>query len=211
MVIKAYKIQFDQIVFASDEAEVQKNCQTPYKNHPNGCPNYKNNWSCPPYAPTVQKTQQSLENYRFFWMLVLKTPIPKINTKFLKKWKIKRVNMRITKTLNNYLSYLQSNHRDWKFYYCSECNLCSEKNYSKCTCPTDPCRFPNKFRISPEAAGIDVFASLKKINILIEMDPITNLQRIGMCATDENVDFAVEYKKFENQLSILNKIDSLGT
>ena len=211
MEFKAHQIRFDQIVFATDEAEVKKKCQTPYKNHPEGCPNYQYNWSCPPYAPTVQETRLSLGSYPFFWMMVVKIPIPKNKIKILKKWKTKREYAKITKILINYLSYLQSNHRDWKIYFCSECTLCSEKNYSKCTCPTNSCRFPDKIRISPEAAGIDVFATLKKIDILIEEDPITNLQRIGLCATDEKVDFALEYKKYQNYLSILNKIDSLGT
>ena len=210
MEIQAHQIRFDQIVFAADEAEVNKYCQTPYKNHPNGCQNYQHNWSCPPYAPTVQETRASLETYSFFWLLIMEIPIPQNKIKILKNWKKKREYARITKILNNFLSYLQPNHRDWKFYFCSECTLCSEKNYSGCTCPSEPCRFPDKIRISPEAAGIDVFTTLKKLEIPIEKEPITKLGRIAMCATDERVNFSVEYQKYGTYLSILNRIESSG-
>lgn len=210
MEIQAHQIRFDQIVFAACEADVSKYCQTPYKNHPNGCPNYQHNWSCPPYAPTVQETRTSLGTYSFFWILIMEIPIPQKKIEILKKWRTKHEFAKITKNLNNFLSYLQSNHRDWKFYFCSDCALCSEKNNSKCTCPTEPCRYPNKIRVSPEAAGIDIFATLKILNIEIEKEPMNKLRRIAMCAADERINFAIEHQKYIKYLSILNRIESLG-
>jgi len=210
MEIQAHQIRFDQIVFAACEADVNKYCQTPYKNHPNGCPNYQHNWSCPPYAPTVQETRASLGTYSFFWILIMEIPIPQKKIKFLKNWRTKHEFAKITKNLNNFLSYLQSNHRNWKFYFCSDCTLCSEKNNSKCTCPTEPCRYPNKIRVSPEAAGIDVFATLEILDIEIEKEPMNKLRRIAMCAADERINFTIEHKKYMNYLSILNRIESLG-
>ncbi|MHA1765326.1 MAG: DUF2284 domain-containing protein [Promethearchaeota archaeon] len=209
MEIQTYQIRFDQIIFAKDAEEVNKYCQTPYKNHPNGCPNFQHNWSCPPYAPTVQETRASLGTYTFFWLLIMEIPIPKKKIKIFKKWRTKHEFGRITKHLNDFIDYLQKDHEDWKLFFCSECTLCPEKNYSKCTCPTEPCRYPNKIRISPEAAGIDVFTTLTNLDISIEKNPITKLHRIAMCAADERVNFDVEYKKYETYLSILNKIENL--
>jgi len=205
MEIQTFQIRFNQIVFAADDTEVIKNCQTPYKNHPNGCPNYHCNWSCPPYAPKVQETRNSLKTFTFFWILIMEIPIPKININFIKKWKTKHDFSRITRNLNNFLEYFQIQHSDWAVYFCSECRLCLEKKYSRCNCPSEPCRFPDKIRISPEAAGIDVFATLKNIDLEMEELPKTNLRRMAMCATDKKVDFTDEIKEYQQYLAILNK------
>ncbi|MHA1473931.1 MAG: DUF2284 domain-containing protein [Promethearchaeota archaeon] len=207
--IQAYQIRFDQIVFCANDDEVHQNCQNPYKNHPDGCLNYEHNWSCPPHSPTVSDTQASLKTYTYFWILIIEYPIPKNKLNFIQRWKTKKEFARITKELNNFLSYLQSNHREWKIFYCSHCELCKEKNFSGCTCPSAPCRYSNKIRISPEAAGIQVFDTLLKLDHSIETDPTTKLKRIGMCATDEKVEFAREFKNYRLYNSILNKFDNL--
>jgi len=185
--IQAYQIRFDQIAFSANDEEVHQNCQKPYKNHPDGCPNYDQNWSCPPHSPTVSDTQASLKTYTYFWLLIIKYPIPKNKLKFIQRWKTQKGFARITKELNDFLSYLQSNHREWKIFYCSHCELCEEKNYSGCTCPSAPCRYPNNIRISPEAAGIQLFNTLQKLDHSIETEPSTILKRIGMCTTDANL------------------------
>ncbi len=209
MYIQAFQIQFDQIVFAANDAEVYNYCQTPYKKHPNGCPNYQQNWSCPPKSPTVRDTRAALKTYTYFWLFIIEFPIPKIKIKFIQKWKTQKGFARITKELNDFLSYLQSNHRKWKIFYCSHCELCKEKNYSGCTCPSAPCRYPDKIRISPEAAGIQIFDTLLKLDHSIEIEPSTKLKRIGMCTTDEKVDFTSEIQKYRLYKSILQKFNDL--
>ena len=207
--IKAFQIRFDQIVFLANDDEVYQNCKKPYKNHPDGCPNYQQNWSCPPHSPTVSDTQASLKTYTYFWILIMKYPILNNKLKSIQKWKTQKGFARITKELNDFLSYLQSNHREWKIFYCSHCELCKEKYYSGCTCPSSPCRYLDKIRISPEAAGIQVFDTLLKLQLSLETDPSTILKRIGMCATDEKVDFANEIKKYRIYQSILHKFNSI--
>ncbi len=209
MDIQTYQIQFDQIDFAVNDTEVYRNCQNPYKFHPDGCPNYDNNWSCPPNSPTVSDTRTTLKTYTYFWLLIMEYPIPKNKIKFIQKWKTQKGFARITKNLNDFLSYLQSNHREWKIYYCSQCELCKEKNYSGCTCSNAPCRYPDKIRISPEAAGIQVFDTLLKLGNSIEIEPTSKLLRIGICATDEKVDFTNEIKKYRLYQSILHKFNDL--
>ena len=203
--IQAYQIRFDQIVYLANDDEIYQNCQKPYKSHPNGCPNFQHNWSCPPYTPSVQETRATLQTYTYFWILIIKYPIPKNKIKIIQKWKIKKEFAHITKILNDFLSYMQLNHREWKIYYCSHCELCKEKFFSDCTCPSAPCRYPNEIRISPEAAGIQVFDTLLKLQHSIERDPTTKLQRIGLCATDEKVDFTHVFKDYRLYKSILHK------
>ena len=207
MDIQTYQIRFEQIVFTANDDEVCHNCQKPYKFHPDGCPNYHHNWSCPPNTPTVSDTKAALKTYTYFWLIIMEFPIPRNKIKFIQKWKTRKGFARLTKKLNDFLSYLQSNHRDWKIYYCSHCELCKEKNYSECTCPSAPCRYPNKIRISPEAAGIQVFDTLLQLGNSIEIEPTSKLQRIGLCATDEKVDFASEKKKYRLYQSILQKFN----
>jgi len=209
MDIQTYQIRFDQIVFAANDPEICQNCQKPYKSHPKGCPNFQHNWSCPPHAPTVQETRATLKTYTYFWILIIEYQIPKNKLKLIKKWKTKKEFARITKNLNDFLSYLQSNHREWKIFYCSHCELCEEKNYSGCTCPSAPCRYPDKIRISPEAAGIQIFDTLLKLDHSIEKEPFSKLQRIGMCATDEKVDFGNEIQNYKLYKSILQKFNSI--
>ena len=207
MDIKSYQIRFDQIVFAANDTEVCNNCQTPYKKHPKGCPNYQQNWSCPPFSPSVSDTQASLKTYTYFWLLIIEYPIPRNKLKFIQNWKTKKEFAHITKELNDFLSYVQSNHQEWKIFYCSHCEICKEKNYSDCTCPSAPCRYPNKIRISPEAAGIQVFDTLQKLDHSIETEPSTKLKRIGMCATDEKVEFANEIQQYRLYKSVLQKFN----
>lgn len=209
MDIQTYQIRFEQIVFAKDNVEVWQNCQTPYKKHPNGCPNFQQNWSCPPHAPSVQETRATLKTYTYFWLLIMEYPIPKNKLKFIQRWKTQKGFARITKELNDFFSYLQSNHREWKINYCSHCELCKEKNYSGCNCPSAPCRYPNKIRISPEAAGIQVFDTLLKLGDSIETEPKSKLMRIGMCATDEKVDFVNVIQQYKLYQSILHKFNNL--
>ena len=104
------------------------------------------------------------------------------------------------------MGYLQSQKPDWRIYFCSYCKLCKEKLNRPCTCPAEPCRFPKKKRISPEAAGIDLFATMKGINIEIEQTPLKKIHRITICATDERVDFNQVHQKYKLHLKILRKM-----
>ncbi|MHA1777817.1 MAG: hypothetical protein DRO88_12840 [Promethearchaeia archaeon] len=191
--IESIKLSFDQIIFQKNDKMVQENCRKPYKNHPKGCPNYGKNWSCPPYSPTIKETKANLSKYRYFWLIRIKIGTSTHPIKVWAKYKNSKLFEKITMYLNEFLGKLQEEHPKDKIYFCSECRICKNKGYS-CTCPSEPCRYPEKMHFSPEALGIDLFNIMRNLDLDIEHNPSKILQRIGLYASDHYLNFP-EYRK----------------
>ncbi|MHA1673975.1 MAG: DUF2284 domain-containing protein [Promethearchaeota archaeon] len=204
MEIQAYQIGFYQIQFLEDDEALHQNCQSPYKNNPKGCPQYNNNWGCPPNAPSIRETRSTLQTYRYFWLISITIPLGRSPIPFLGSFRSKRQYRTITKHLNEFMDFLRDRYEDWAIFSCSHCTICKEKGYSGCTFPTTQCRFPNKMRISPEAAGIDVFKTMQNLPIKLEENPEKFLTRVALCATDTIVDFKDQHRNFGLYLEILN-------
>ncbi|MHA1612177.1 MAG: DUF2284 domain-containing protein [Promethearchaeota archaeon] len=205
MEIKAYQIGFYQIQFLKDDETLHKNCQSPYKNHPKGCPEYNNNWGCPPNAPSIQETRASLQTYRYFWIISISMPIHRSSIPFLGSFRSKRQYRGITMHLNEFMDFLREKYEDWAIFSCSHCTICKEKGYGGCTFPKTHCRFPKQMRISPEAAGIDVFKTLQHLPIKLEENPEKSLTRVALCATDIFIDFHDLHRDFGLYLELINK------
>ena len=194
--METISLSFAELNFLNSTKKVTENCQMPYKNHPHGCPNYNHNWSCPPYAPSVEETRNTLETYSYLWIILITQDIPSYKPKIFQKQQMKKHYPQLTYHCNHFLAYLREKHKDWKIYFCSECSLCMEKRFHSCTCPQEPCRFPDEIRISPEAAGIDLNTTLKNSENPLEWPPKTRIVRIGLCATHEKVNLSKLYKEF---------------
>lgn len=210
MQLYAYRINANQIQYIENNDLVQANCRTPFKHHPKGCPNYGKNWGCPPYAPSIEDTQGILNTYSYHWLIAMEIMIPKSGLKFFRKIKTKQKNSQVEKYINEFMDYLRANKPDWAVFYCSHCEVCKEKLYKGCICPAEPCRFPEKIRISPEAAGIDVFSTLQGIDVPYEINPKTKIQRVVLCATDEVVNFDQLHKDYKLYLRILRKMTEMS-
>ncbi len=205
MQIQAYQIGFYQIQFLEDDETLQQNCQSSYKNHPGGCPEYNHNWGCPPNAPSIRETRSTLQTYRYFWLITITIPLHRSPIPFLGSIRSKRQYRTITRHLNEFMDFLRKKYEDWAIFSCSHCTICKEKGYAGCTFPRTPCRFPNQMRVSPEAAGIDVFKTMQHLPIKLEEKPEKSLTRVALCATDNFEDFQKHHRDFGLYLEILKK------
>lgn len=207
MVIHTFSIAKDEVIYIESQDQLEKNCLNPYKGNPNGCPNFGKNWSCPPYAPSIQETKNSLNTYPYLWLLVMEIQVKELWPNFIHNIFLRRKYKQITRTFNSYLSFLASQHKDWRVFFCSHCELCLESNYSKCSCPEKPCRHPNEIRLSPESCGIDLIKTLKQKEIILDFNSKHILRRIAMCATDQPIIFQNEYRNYLQYLKILEKFE----
>lgn len=203
--IEAFPLSFSQIVFQKNDEGVRANCQMPYKNHPQGCPNYGKNWSCPPYSPLVEETKKNLSTYLYYWVIRIKIKANSHPLKIWARYRNSRNFQEITTYLNDFLEKLRDEHPLDQVYFCSECSICMEKGLT-CSCPAAPCRYPKKMRISPESAGIDLFRTMNNLELKIEQTPIKYLQRIGLYASDEYLNFSKICENYKIYRKILEKI-----
>lgn len=119
-----------------------------------GCPNYGNKWSCPPYAPEYTKFVEKYEFIDVFMLYIELEQFDYIKQEYLK---VKAANSimksRIDKGLRNSMN-------ENEFYVSTgSCRLCKscKKKVGK------PCAFPEQRTYSFEALGINV--SLLTMNI----------------------------------------------
>lgn len=112
-----------------------------------GCPNYGNKWSCPPYAPDYIKFVKEYEFIDVFMLYIELKQFDYIRQDYLK---VKAANSilksRIDKALRNSMD-------ENEFYISTgSCRLCKscKKKFGK------PCAYPNHRTYSFEALGINV-------------------------------------------------------
>ncbi|WP_457556935.1 DUF2284 domain-containing protein [Candidatus Harpocratesius sp.] len=204
--IDAYRVQFDQIQFIENNEKVKQNCQLPYKGHKDGCPNFGFNWSCPPYSSTIKETRATLSTYQYFWLIRIKISVYSHPIKIWSKIKDSKQFELITDILNDFLEKFRDSHAMETIYFCSECRICKKKGY-KCTCPDEPCRYPNKIQFSPESVGIDIFKTFRELKLEIEEFPKEFLQRVGLIASNEILNFPKIIKKYQLHRKILSKFE----
>lgn len=112
-----------------------------------GCPNYGNKWSCPPYAPDYTKF---VENYKFINVFMLYIELKQFDYIKQEYLKVKAANSilksRIDKALRNSMN-------DNEFYIstgsCRLCKSCKKKVGKSCA-------YPERRTYSFEALGINV-------------------------------------------------------
>ncbi len=203
------QIQLDQIDFYLDINEHNSLCLNPYKFHPKGCLNFGKNWSCPPYNARLDESKQTLQTYPYLWIiyfkyLILDNSLNKIS-KFYNQWKRKKTYYRQLATFTELLDYIVLNNKEWIVFYCSHCTYCQDMKNLKCNCPNEPCRFPEKIRISPQSLGIDIYSTLHNIHINIEKKPKNYIYFVSLLGTDEYIDISELYQEFLDYKRIESK------
>ena len=178
------EIKFNDLVF---EPKVQLYCLNPnFK-----CPNYNNNWACPPEAPYLE---DRLSKFEKFYLIIFKLDIKShsqsirkkhpnfslqriLNRIYSKRLTEKGLEMKIYRFLDNYDEYYEEKIVLWG----GHCQLCYDKLKKGCSKPNgEPCRFPDKKRYSMEAIGINVDKTVKNVNIELEWPPNDFLYRFGL-------------------------------
>ncbi len=149
--------------------KTRKWCQLPYLNHPKGCPNYNKNSLCPPNA---QYKDNILIRYSHFYLIYARFDLKRQRERMFslhKNWSKRQANCvlywqnSVKKHLIDYIKKIISNNQNSDMFLLS----CGSGFNLKTL---------NQDRIySMEAAGIDVFKTLKNNGVNFELKPINKV------------------------------------
>lgn len=113
-----------------------------------GCPNYENNWSCPPYSKDYAALRKP---YKYACLIALSTYMNQYADITDKESAIKTASGTLKAAIEKLARHLE---REWKGYalLCGTCSLCES-----CQCKIGrTCRHPEQMRYSVEATHLDV-------------------------------------------------------
>jgi predicted metal-binding protein len=120
-------------------------CKLPYTDHPHGCPNYGKRKTCPPQSPLFEK--------------IVKSPFTLVAVKF---------------NLENHVKKMKKKHPGWSDRK-ARCVLYWQKKMNRClreTCERIASNNPNSVVLyKPEANGVNVFETCRKIGLILEKNP----------------------------------------
>ena len=156
-------------------------CQLPYPNHPKGCPNYYKNPNCPPSAKFMKKI---LSDYLHFYLIYAKFDLKIQKERMLllhPNWSNRQANCllywqnSVKKELKNYIKkiYIMNKNFDLFLLSCGSGFNSNDYNQGKV--------------YSMEAAGIDVFKTLKNNNISFEIKPKNKVLLITLLCSNEKL------------------------
>jgi predicted metal-binding protein len=187
-------IKFNQLKYVGSREEVSKLCLQPFKFNPNGCPNYNRNWSCPPNSPNPTEFWEKKKQFGYIWLVYIEYIIS--SNKRIKKRLNRIKTYQYKDILNNFMRFLSKKYRNIDVLYSSHCNYCNNEYNQKCTCPDEPCRYPEMKMISPEAAGVNLFETMELLGIKLEQKDIEVVRRISMVFSNEMMDLNEEWTNF---------------
>jgi hypothetical protein len=133
---------------------INKWCKLPYPAHPNGCPNYNKKKTCPPKALSFEK--------------LIKPPFTLVAVKF---------------NLKEHIKKMKQKHPNWTdkqarcvLYWQNKVNKqlreLSEKTAAK---------IPNSMILHmPEANGVNLFETCKKVGLILEPNPQNILWKMSI-------------------------------
>lgn len=180
----ALETKFEDIVY---DPKVQSYC-----NNPNfKCPNYGHSWACPPEAPYLE---QEVSTFKRFYLIYvefdLAAYIKQEKLKHPKKSEIQIKNsfyrksplrLLLEQEIMDFVAKAEGTYTEKLILWDGHCTVCYSKDKKACTYDDgQPCRYPDLMRISLEASGIDVNATVKKVNINLEWPPTTRAYRFGL-------------------------------
>ena len=145
-----------------------------------GCPSYAKKLSCPPYSPKPEDTRKVLDEYSKAYLIGYKGS--SIFSKYDKE-KIDEVFPKVLKDIRKSLfniekhSFLSGYYKSFVYGFCGPCTICD-----KCVVEEGilTCKFATESRPSMEAAGIDVFKTVKKAGLELEVQSIRNPNDLRM-------------------------------
>ena len=136
-------------------------CKLSYLDHPNGCPMYNKNQDCPPNAPLLHEFINFNKDYWLF--------IAKFNLK-------KQINK------------MKQKHSEWSDKKCGcsrywQGTIHKRLRYSISHMPEF---FDLIYTTKPEAMGLNVFATLRKMNIQIKKNPDEYIYKVALVGYPAN-------------------------
>jgi len=144
-----------------------------------GCPSYGKKLSCPPYSPTPEETRKVLEEYSKAYLIGYSGSIfkeygeEKVSEVFPKA--LKRIRKSILELEKH--AFLSGYYKSFTYGFCGPCTLCKE-------CSAEDggitCKLPKDSRPSMEAAGMDVFKTVRNAGLELEVQIERNQDDLGM-------------------------------
>ncbi|MFY9637760.1 MAG: DUF2284 domain-containing protein [Methanobacterium sp.] len=133
-----------------------------------GCPSYAKKLSCPPYSPTPDDTRQILKEYSKAYLIGFTGSI-------FKKYGTQKYSEIFPKALKNIRksifelekhAFLSGYYKSFTYGFCGPCTLCEQ-------CVVEEgvlsCENAKESRPSMEAAGIDVFETVRNAGLELEV------------------------------------------
>ena len=133
-----------------------------------GCPSYAKKLSCPPYSPTPDDTRQILKEYSKAYLIGFTGSI-------FKKYGTQKYSEIFPKALKNIRksifelekhAFLSGYYKSFTYGFCGPCTMCEQ-------CVVEEgvlsCENAKESRPSMEAAGIDVFETVRNAGLELEV------------------------------------------
>ena len=145
-----------------------------------GCPSYAKKLSCPPYSPKPEETRKILDEYSKAYLIGYngssifdKYEMEKIDELFPKVLKdIRKSLFEIEKH-----AFLSGYYKSFVYGFCGPCTICD-----KCVVEEGilTCKYATESRPSMEAAGMDVFKTVKNAGLELEVQRSANPKDLNM-------------------------------
>ncbi|RLG17942.1 hypothetical protein DRN75_02875 [Nanoarchaeota archaeon] len=200
--IEVYHVQSGDILF---DPYVQLKCQH--------CINYGSCFRCPPYTPRFYDASSIVRRYQYHYLILMRED----KQQFIHKMQIKhKYNL---KRAVNFASRNWDVTSYWKFHKvivrikdileemgkkilvfgpgggCRLCRICNVHIKERC-------KHPSESLPSPESWGIDVYGTLRRLGISIEVPPRKVFTRVGLLCSNSKIDIKttavqhrIEYKR----------------
>ncbi|MCQ5340672.1 MAG: DUF2284 domain-containing protein [Candidatus Methanomethylicia archaeon] len=147
------------------------------------CRWYGSSIMCPPHLKLVPSvTRRIIRKYKFAILIRLKTPVEDLAGP---EWTKRHVPHELK--LREVVNLVESEAYNMGYYFAlgfaaGECSLCLSKNLECDALKIGKCRYPLRARPAMEAAGIDVFATVKKAGWPIYTISSSKDMRLVPCA-----------------------------
>ena len=95
----------------------------------------------------------------------------------------------ITNQLDMFIDDIKKKYPETTIFKSAKCRYCEGNGFGDCTCPGNPCRFPDEMWYAPESWGTNIFETMRNIGINLEKDIKTTVRRVGMVFSNQEIDF----------------------
>ncbi len=183
--LRVRPIAFDGIVFKASDEQIRSDCHQPYAGHDDGCPNFGTTYGCPPHAPDLAAFKSILAEHAHFYLVYAEAELA--SDPLQDKAKYAGIHMQV----DAFIEFLQDNVPGIFLIHGYGCHYCERIMEGKCTCPSEPCRHPDKRTYSLSVA-IDIVSTMNAAGIPMERDPAKGsrvYRRISFVASKVPLDF----------------------
>ena len=183
MEINVKRISPEKIVFQEDPEWYKTSCLQPFEGHPDGCPNYNTTWSCPPNTPSLEESRELLNKHDYHYIIYMEINASSSKTQTQLEYSF------ITNQLDMFIDDIKKKYPETTIFKSAKCRYCEGNGFGDCTCPGNPCRFPDEMWYAPESWGTNIFETMRNIGINLEKDIKTTVRRVGMVFSNQEIDF----------------------